>query len=98
MKAFCETRFFFNTYLMIKNESFQLRILTGKKHPKIKLQRLQKIRIWTFGSLVHQINSIKEVLKLKQIFQKNKLVTGKTPLFVIDPFCSRHSICLNIGF
>ena len=34
-----------------------LRILTGKKHPKIKPQRLQKIRIWTFGSLVHQINS-----------------------------------------
>ena len=33
-----------------------LRILTGKKHPKIKLQRLQKIRISTFGSLVHQIN------------------------------------------
>ena len=34
-----------------------LRILTGKKHPKIKLQCLRKIRIWTFGSLVHQINS-----------------------------------------
>ena len=34
-----------------------LRILTGKKHPKIKLQRLRKIRTWTFGSLVHQINS-----------------------------------------
>ena len=34
-----------------------LRILTGKKHPKIKLQRLGKIRIWTFGLLVHQINS-----------------------------------------
>ena len=34
-----------------------LRILIGKKHPKIKLQRLRKIRIWTFGSLVHQINS-----------------------------------------
>ena len=32
-----------------------LRILTGKKHPKIKLQRVRKI--WTFGSLVHQINS-----------------------------------------
>ena len=27
-----------------------LMILTGKKHPKIKLQRLQKIQIWTFGS------------------------------------------------
>ena len=37
--------------------SKSLRILTGKKHPKIKLQRLQKIQIWTFGLLVHQINS-----------------------------------------
>ena len=35
-----------------------LRILTGEKYPEIKLQRLQKIPIWTFGSLVHQINSI----------------------------------------
>ena len=34
-----------------------LRILTGKKHPKNKLQRLQKVQIWTFRSLVHQINS-----------------------------------------
>ena len=69
-----------------------------EKHPKIKLQRFQKIRIWTFVSLVHQINSFEEVLKLKQIFQKDKVVTGKTPRFMIGPFCSRHSICLNIGF
>ena len=75
-----------------------LRILTRKKHPKIKLQRLRKIRIWTFGLLVHQNCSFQEVLKLEQIFRKNKLVTGKTPLFVIDPFCSHHSICLDIGF
>ena len=34
-----------------------LRILTGKKHPKIKLQRLLKIRIWTFESLVYQTNT-----------------------------------------
>ena len=34
-----------------------LRILTGKKHPKIKLQRLRKIRISTFGSLVNQLNT-----------------------------------------
>ena len=33
-----------------------LRILTEKKHPKIKLQRLRKIQISTSGSLVHQIN------------------------------------------
>ena len=81
---------------MYKEENYRiLRILTGKKHPKIKLQRLGKIRIWTFESLVHQINSFQEVLKLEQIFQKNKV--GKTPLFVIGPFCIRHSICLNIG-
>ena len=74
-----------------------LRILTGKNHPKIKLQRLLKIRIWTFESLVHQINSLK-VLKLEKFFQRNEVVTGKTPLFVMSPLCSRHSICLNIGF
>ena len=48
-----------------------LRILTGKKHSKIKLQRLRKIRILTFGSLVYQINSFQDALKLEQIFQKN---------------------------
>ena len=47
-----------------------LRILTGKKYRQVKLQRLQKVRIWTFGSLVHQINYLEEVLKLKQNFQK----------------------------
>ena len=48
-----------------------LRILAGKGHPKIKLMRLRKMRILTFGSLVQQINSFKVVLKLEQIFQKN---------------------------
>ena len=28
---------------------FSLRILTGKKHRQIKLQRLQKIQIWALG-------------------------------------------------
>ena len=58
-------------YEMLCDMYNDLRILTGKKHPKIKLQRLRKIRILTFGSLVHQINSFQEVLKLEQIFQKN---------------------------
>ena len=35
------------------------KILTVKNHPKMKLQRLRKIRIWAFGSLLHQINSFK---------------------------------------
>ena len=75
-----------------------LRILTGKKQRQVKLQRLQKVRIWAFGSLVHQINSLEEVLKLKQHFRKNKVVTGTTPFFVICLFCTYHSVCLNIGF
>ena len=67
-------------------------ILTGKKHLKIKLQRLRKIWIWTFGSLVVLKGS-----KTGTNFPKNKVVTGQTPLLVIGPFCSCHSICLNIG-
>ena len=35
-----------------------LRILSGKKHHQIKLQPIQKVRIWAFGLLVHQINSL----------------------------------------
>ena len=34
-----------------------LRILTGKNHSQINLQRLQKVGTWAFGSLVHQISS-----------------------------------------
>ena len=31
-----------------------LRILTGKKYRQIKLQRLEKVRIWAFGVLVYK--------------------------------------------
>ena len=31
---------------------------SGKKHRQIKLQPLQKVRIWAFGLLVYQINSL----------------------------------------
>ena len=48
--------------------------------------------------LVHQINYLQEVLKQRQNFEKNKVVTGKTPFSVIGPFCSYHSFCFNIGF
>ena len=90
-------KLFKKTYLLLTNIKHELRILTGKKHGQIKLQRLLKVRIWAFG-LLHQIKSLLEVLKLKQNFQKNKLGTGKTPFFVLGPFYSHHSICLNIGF
>ena len=39
-----------------------------------------------------------DILTLKQNFQKNKVVTGKTPFFVIGPLCCYHFICLKIGF
>ena len=46
-------------YRKVRNVSENyLKILTLKKHPKIKLQHLRKIRIGTFGLLLHQINSI----------------------------------------
>ena len=41
-----------------------------EKDHQIKLQRLQKVGKLAFGSLVHQINCLEEVLKLKQNFQK----------------------------
>ena len=47
-----------------------LRILKGKKHRQMKLQRLQKAQIWAFGLLVQQTNSLLKVLILKQNFQK----------------------------
>ena len=40
----------------------------------------------------------KEVLKLKQNFQKNNVVTDKTLFFVKSRFCTHHSIYLNISF
>ena len=49
---------FIETGRMFIAHLFPLRILTGKKHRQIKLQRLQNVWIWAFGSLVHQINSL----------------------------------------
>ena len=44
--------------LFMKAVKTLLRLVTGKKHNKIKLHRLRKLQIWTFGSLAHQINSL----------------------------------------
>ena len=41
---------------------------------------------------------LKEVFRLKQNFQKNKVVTGKTPFILIGQFCSQRFIWLNIFF
>ena len=47
----------FHTFKSLVFVTHFLRLLTGKKHPKIKLQLLRKIRILAFGSLAHQINT-----------------------------------------
>ena len=76
-----------------------LRILAGKNHRKMKLQRLQKVQIWAFGFwVVGTTNHLFRFLNRHKIFKKNKVVTGKTLFFVIGPFCSHHFTCLNIGF
>ena len=31
-------------------------------------------------------------------FSKTRVVSGKFPLFMIGPFCTPHTICLNIVF
>ena len=46
--------------------------------------------IWVVGTT--------KKLTVQMVQQKNNVVTGKTPFFVIGPFCSHHFICLNIGF
>ena len=40
------------------------------------------------------ITSNQEVLEMKKGFQKNKVVTDKTPFFMIGPFCTPYSIFL----
>ena len=83
---------------MLAGQFYPLKDTHREKYRQIKFERLRKVRIWAFGSLVHQINPLEEVLKLKQNFPKNQVANGKTPFFVIDPFCTHHFICLNIGF
>ena len=56
---------------------------------------------YEYGYLGHwYIKSVlyKRFLNWNKISKKNKVVTGKTPFFLIGPFCTHHSICLNIGF
>ena len=76
---------------------FILRILTGNKDPQIKLNPFRKVWIWTFGWLIHQINSLYEILKLRFFFRNTKVVTGKTPFFTIGPFCNPILFVLTLA-
>ena len=50
--------------------------------------------IWVVGTL-NQLLLRGSFTETK--FSKNKVVCGKTPFFVIGPFCTPLSICLNIN-
>ena len=50
--------------------------------------------IWVTG----RSNFLRGAKTETKFSKKNKVVTGKNPLFMVGPFCIRHSICLNIGF
>ena len=66
-------------------------MLTGKKHRQIK----QKYEYRHLGCWYIKSTLYKKLLNWNKIFKKNKVVTGKTLLFVIGPFL-HHSICLKI--
>ena len=66
----------------------------------MKLQRLQKEEYRHLSSCYIKSTLFKCFFILKKILKKKKKkkVTGKTPFFVIGPFCTHHSNYLDIGF
>ena len=46
--------FYWNEIIFFTVKRFFYGYSQGKKYRQIRLQRLQKVRIWAFGSLVHQ--------------------------------------------
>lgn len=69
--------------------------LTRNKTFSNKTQGLTKsmnMDLWVINTLNQPF------LRGSYIFQKTKVVIGKTLFFVIGPFCTPSYICLNIGF
>ena len=80
-------------------------ILTGKRHPKIKLQRLRKIGIGTFGSLIPQIetNCFKiKVLKMFDTFTNCHIETCRSlkrrATLKISSTVFRRTYVISVGF
>ena len=53
--------------------------------------RCWRCGMWDVGCLPGCGMLIYNALKLKQNLRKNKVVDGKTPFFVVGPFCTHHS-------
>ena len=66
--------------------------------PSNKTEALRKsmnVYIWAIGTL-NQLFIRGSCTQIK--FSKNEVVYGKSTFFVIGPFFTPYSICLNIGF
>ena len=72
------------------------RILTGEKHRQINSSAYKKYQVGHLCCWYIKLILYKWLLKWIKIFEKNEAATGKTPFFAIGPFCTHHSICLNI--
>ena len=53
------------------------------------------MNIWTIDTL-NQLFITGSFTQIK--FSKNEVVSDKSPLFLIGPFCTPHGVCLNIVF
>ena len=85
-------------YPITCHETSSLGILTKKKRLKLNSSTYEKYKHGHLGRQYIKLTLFKRFQNCNRFSKKNKVVTGKTPLFVIGPFCSCHSICLNIGF
>ena len=68
----------------------------GKTSVKWNSSAYKKCKYGHLGCWYNKSTLYKRFLNWNKIKKKNKEVTGKTPLFLIGPFCAHHSICLNI--
>ena len=67
--------------------------------PSNKTEALRKsmnVYIWAIGTLNQLF--IRGSCTQINIFPENEVVNGKSTFFVIGPFFTPYSICLNIGF
>ena len=77
---------------------YRLRIFTGNKYLWIRPQSLKKVQsIWVVGTS-NKSTLHKRFLHWNKILKKNRVVTGKTSLFGVGPFCTHHSIGLDMSF
>lgn len=68
---------------------------TAPSNESLTLSKSMNTDIWVLGT---SNKLFTRGFKLKQSFVKNKVITDKTPFFVIGQFCTPHPICFNIGF